>query len=134
MTDYGGSLWMDNYASEPQDLPQVSLKAHATILSSVARTTLTQIFVNPSNRLIEEIQYLFPLYDGVSVVGFECQFGSRLLHSNVKTKSQANAEYRNAVAQHQIAVVMDHTSMNDILSSGSAKSLFAERSALTLLS
>ncbi|KAJ5170284.1 uncharacterized protein N7500_003067 [Penicillium coprophilum] len=114
MAGYGGCLWMDNHTSKPQYLPQVSLKAHATILSSVARTTLTQIFVNPSDRVIEEIQYLFPLFDGVSVVGFECQVGSRLLHSNVKTKSQTNTEYQNAVAQRQTAAVMDHTSMNDI--------------------
>ncbi|KAJ9485267.1 hypothetical protein VN97_g8086 [Penicillium thymicola] len=114
MAGYCGCLWHDHGNRQPQYLPQVSLEAHATILSSVARTTLTQVFVNPSDRVIEEISYHFPLYDGVSVVGFECKVGSRLLHSKVKTKSQANADYQNAVAQHQIAAVMDHTSMNDV--------------------
>ncbi|KOS42358.1 hypothetical protein ACN38_g6765 [Penicillium nordicum] len=114
MAGYCGCLWQDHGNRQPQYLPQVSLEAHATILSSVARTTLTQVFVNPSDRVIEEISYHFPLYDGVSVVGFECKVGSRLLHSRVKTKSQANTDYQNAVAQHQIAAVMDHTSMNDV--------------------
>lgn len=114
MASYCGCLWYDLDNQQPQYLPQVSLEAHATILSSAARTTLTQTFVNSSDRAIEEISYHFPLYDGVSVVGFECKVGSRLLHSKVKTKSQANADYKNAVAQHQTAAVMDHTSMNDV--------------------
>ncbi|KAJ5964239.1 uncharacterized protein N7479_004115 [Penicillium vulpinum] len=114
MASYCGCLWNKSDIWQPQYLPQVSLKAHATILSSIARTTLTQIFVNPSDKAIEEMFYHFPLYDGVSVVGFECKVGSRLLHSKVKTKSQANKDYQNAVAQRQAAAVMDYTSMNDV--------------------
>ncbi|KAJ5497989.1 hypothetical protein N7453_007040 [Penicillium expansum] len=95
MAGYCGCLWNELGTWKPQYLPQVSLKAHATILSSAARTTLTQTFVNLSDKPIEEISYHFPLYDGVSVVGFECKVGSRLLHSKT-------------------AAVMDHTSMNDV--------------------
>ncbi|KAJ5244303.1 hypothetical protein N7489_004399 [Penicillium chrysogenum] len=114
MADYCGCSWNEPGDWQPQYLPQVSLKAHATILSSAARTTLTQTFVNPSSRVLKEVFYNFPLYDGVSVVGFECKVGSRLLYSKVKTKSQADADYQNAVAQQQTAAVMDHTSMNDV--------------------
>lgn len=114
MAGYCGCLWHEPGNRQPHYLPQVSLKAYATILSSAARTTLIQTFVNPSDTVIEEISYHFPLYDGVSVVGFECKVGSRLLHSKVKTKSQANTDYQNAVAQNQTAAVMDHTSMNDV--------------------
>ena len=90
-------------------LPQVSLQAHAKILSSAAKTTLTQTFVNPSDSLLEEVSYTFPLYDGVSVVGFQCRVGSRLLHSKVKTKQQANIDYKNAVANQESAAIMDHS-------------------------
>ncbi|CAI7621383.1 unnamed protein product [Penicillium glandicola] len=114
MASYCGCLWTETGNWQPQYLPQVSLKAHATILSSAARTTLTQTFVNPSHKAIREVFYHFPLYDGVSVVGFECKVGSRHLHSKVKTKSQANTDYQNAVVQQQTDAVMDHTSMNDI--------------------
>ncbi|KAJ5788572.1 hypothetical protein N7457_003562 [Penicillium paradoxum] len=109
-----GCVWYEKNSQWPTYLPQVSLKAHATILSSAARTTLTQTFINPSDKVIEEINYQFPLYDGVSVVGFQCKVGSRILHSKVKTKSQANADYKHAVAQKQTAAVMEHTSENDI--------------------
>lgn len=113
MANYCGCLWYDEN-SWLNYLPQVYLKAHATILSSVSRTTLTQTFINPSNEVVKEISYQFPLYDGVSVVGFECKVGSRMLHSKVKAKSQANTDYQHAVAQHQTAAIMDHTSENDV--------------------
>lgn len=91
-------------------LPQVSLKAHATVLSSAARTTLTQTFLNPSKDLLEEVSYTFPLYDGVSVVGFTCHVGSRALQSQVKSKEQANAEYQHAVDNNKSAGILDHSS------------------------
>jgi hypothetical protein len=98
-----------------QWLPQVALKAHATILSSAARTTLTQIFTNPSDHLLQEVSYKFPLYDGVSVVGFQCRVGNRRLHSKVKSKEQANTDYDNAVADKQSAAIMEHTTQeNDV--------------------
>ncbi|KAJ6080294.1 hypothetical protein N7467_010047 [Penicillium canescens] len=97
-----------------QYLPQVSLKAHATIVSSAASTTLTQTFVNPSMSILKEVSYTFPLYDGVSVVGFECNVGDRLLHSKVKTTEQADKDYKDAIAKKQTAAIMDHTSQNDV--------------------
>ncbi|KAJ5094660.1 hypothetical protein N7456_010521 [Penicillium angulare] len=90
-------------------LPQVSLNAHATILSSVSRTTLTQTFANPTKFILEEVSYKFPLYDGVSVVGFKCQVGTRLLHSIVKSKEQANTDYKNAIEREESAAIMDHS-------------------------
>ncbi|KAJ5994208.1 hypothetical protein N7451_009932 [Penicillium sp. IBT 35674x] len=92
-----------------QYLPQVSLKAHATIFSTAARTTLTQTFVNPSNCILEEASYRFPLYDGVSVVGFQCHVGTRLLHSKVKSKEQANTAYQDAVGRNESAAIMDQS-------------------------
>ncbi|KAJ5734961.1 uncharacterized protein N7483_000086 [Penicillium malachiteum] len=91
-------------------LPQVSLQAHATILSSAARTTLTQTYVNSFGFILEEASYNFPLYDGVSVVGFKCRVGTRLLHGTVKSKEQANTDYTQAFERNESAAVMDHTS------------------------
>ncbi|KAJ5758932.1 hypothetical protein N7520_006088 [Penicillium odoratum] len=90
-------------------LPQVSLKAHATIFSTAARTTLTQTFVNPSDCILKEASYRFPLYDGVSVVGFQCHVGPRLLHSKVKSKEQANTDYENAIERKESAAIMDQS-------------------------
>ncbi|KAJ5925399.1 hypothetical protein N7454_008038 [Penicillium verhagenii] len=93
----------------PQFLPQVSLKAHATILSTTSRTTLTQTFLNASDHNLKEASYQFPLYDGVSVVDFNCHVGTRLLHSKVKSKEQANADYQTAVESQESAAIMDQS-------------------------
>jgi hypothetical protein len=85
-------------------LPQVELQAHATVLATTARTVLTQTFLNPSTEKgIREVRYTFPLYDGVSVVGFTCQVGGRTIVGEVKEKEKARAVYKEAVAKGQTA-------------------------------
>ncbi|KAF2832386.1 hypothetical protein CC86DRAFT_340845 [Ophiobolus disseminans] len=85
-------------------LPQVELQAHAIILATTSRTVLTQTFVNPSTEKgIREVRYTFPLYDGVSVVGFTCQVGDRTIIGEVKEKEKARAVYKEAVARGETA-------------------------------
>lgn len=85
-------------------LPQVELQAHATILATTSRTLLTQKFVNPSSEKgIREVRYVFPLYDGVSVVGFTCHVGDRTIVGEVKEKEKARAVFKEAVAKGQTA-------------------------------
>lgn len=84
-------------------LPQVKNEFHTTIVSTASRTTLIQTFSNPSSSNIEECFYTFPLYEGVSVVGFTCHVGSRVLRGVVKEKSKAKESYDKAVAQGETA-------------------------------
>jgi hypothetical protein len=85
-------------------LPQVELQAQATILATTSRTVLTQVFVNPSaNKGIREVRYTFPLYDGVSVVGFTCHVGDREIVGEVKEKEKARAVFKDAVARGETA-------------------------------
>ncbi|GAD94639.1 von Willebrand domain-containing protein [Paecilomyces variotii No. 5] len=97
-------------------LPQVDLNVHSTILSSTSRTTLTQTFINPSkHEAIEEVSYMFPMYDGVSVVAFSCHVGDRVLHGLVKEKQQASAEYNEAVESGQTAGLLEQmTDASDV--------------------
>lgn len=89
-------------------LPQVSLKAHATILETTSRTLLTQTFNNPSkSKGIKEIRYTFPLYDGVSVVGFTCRIGDRVIVGEVKEKEKARAVYKDAISKGQTAGLLE---------------------------
>ncbi|PWY89854.1 hypothetical protein BO70DRAFT_426290 [Aspergillus heteromorphus CBS 117.55] len=90
-------------------LPQVALQVHATILSTTSRTTLTQIFTNRTSEAISEVAYRFPLYEGVSIVRFQCRVGDRILRSEVRTKYQANQDYQNAASQGQSAAVLDQS-------------------------
>lgn len=89
-------------------IPQVSLESHTTILSTTSRTKLTQTFVNPSEKKgIKEIRYTFPLYDGVSVVGFTCRVGNRVILGQVKEKEKAKKVFEEAVAQGQTAGLLE---------------------------
>ncbi|KAI4116176.1 MAG: hypothetical protein LQ345_003357 [Seirophora villosa] len=84
-------------------LNRVQLDAHTTILSSTSRTTLKQIFSNPSSTEVKECLYTFPLFDGVSVVAFTCRIGSRLLRGVVKERTQAKATFDQAVSRRETA-------------------------------
>lgn len=90
-------------------LPRVAISAHATILSSVSRTNLTQTFVNPSTTSdIPEVRYTFPLYDGVSVVDFTCTINNeRVLRGVVKEKQQARHTFNDAVSRGETAALLE---------------------------
>ncbi|KAL8769312.1 MAG: hypothetical protein Q9209_004694 [Squamulea sp. 1 TL-2023] len=88
-------------------LPQVQLDAHTTILSNTSRTTLKQTFSNTSSESIKQCIYTFPMYDGVSVVGFSCRIGSRVLRGVVKERSQAKATYDSAVSRGETAGLLE---------------------------
>jgi hypothetical protein len=94
--------------AEKKYLAQVSTKAHTTILASTSRTTLTQTFVNPSEKkAIKELSYSFPLYDGVSVVGFKCRIGERTIIGEVKEKEKARADYKEAKDRGEVAGLLE---------------------------
>lgn len=86
-----------------QYLPQVELESHTTILATTSRTVLKQKFTNPLSRSLKEVSYTFPLYDGVSIGGFKCNIGDRVLVGVVKERNRARADYQNAVSKGQTA-------------------------------
>ncbi|OQU96365.1 von Willebrand factor type A domain-containing protein [Cladophialophora immunda] len=90
-----------------QYLPQIELSSHTNILATTSRTTLTQTFVNNQDHSLEEVRYTFPLYDGVSVVGFKCTVGSKTIVGVVKEKQQARAEYQEAVERGETAGLLE---------------------------
>ena len=95
-------------AATKQYIAQVSTKVHTTILSTTSRTTLTQTFINPSEtKAIKELSYSFPLYDGVSVVGFTCKVGDRIITGEVKEKEKARAVYQEAKDRGEVAGLLE---------------------------
>lgn len=96
-------------------LPQIDLKAQVTVLSTASKTVLSQVFVNPLLTTdIEECKYVFPLYGGVSVVGFRCQIGSRIINGVVKEKAKAKEEYDAAVERGETAGLLEQGSTSDV--------------------
>lgn len=98
-------------------LPMVECKAHTVIKGSATRTRLKQYFINVNDSDIEKCQYAFPLYDGVSVVGFKCKVGAKLLQGLVKEREQAKQEFNDAVAKGESAGLMEQDlSASDVFS------------------
>jgi hypothetical protein len=93
---------------EKKYLPLVDLKSHTTILVTTSRTKLTQTFRNPlAKEKLDEVQYTFPLYDGVSVVSFKCTVAGRTIVGKVKEKNKARADYQAAVDRGEIAGLLE---------------------------
>ncbi|KAL2266667.1 hypothetical protein VTJ83DRAFT_6019 [Remersonia thermophila] len=89
-------------------LPQLSLSARTKIVASTSRTVLTQTFVNPKDSPIPELRYTFPLYEGVSAVGFVCTINNdRVIRGLVKERSEARAVYQEAVDRGETAGLLE---------------------------
>lgn len=94
----------DEWNLKKHFLPQVKLEAKATILATTSKTILTQTFANPSTeKAIKECRYTFPLYDGVSVIGFTCHVGGRKIVGEVKEREKARAVFQDAVSKGETA-------------------------------
>ncbi|KAL9487984.1 hypothetical protein ACSS6W_000261 [Trichoderma asperelloides] len=93
-------------------LPLVSLDVHTVIVSSTSRTALTQTFHSPKTGTashVENVSYLFPLYDGVSVVAFTCTVGSRVIKGVVKERNEAKQAFDAAIAQGKTAGLLEQS-------------------------
>jgi len=106
-------VWSQAHSSKKY-LPQVDVVAHTTILSTASRIVLSQTFVNTSSLEINECNYVFPLYDGVRVVGFSCEIGSRTIHGVVKEKTKAKKLYDEAVARGETAGLLEQGPTSDV--------------------
>ncbi|KAL1410462.1 hypothetical protein Q8F55_004473 [Vanrija albida] len=94
---------------EKKYLPIVGVDSHTNILSTTARTTLTQTFQNTSDAALQEVQYTFPLYDGVTVVGFTFTVAGVTTHGVVKERDEAKAEYKAAVDRGETAGLFEQS-------------------------
>lgn len=102
-----GFHFVDSY-SRIEYLAQVSLSAHCTIVGSTSRTTLTQTFVNHSKQNVSELRYTFPIYDGVSVVGFTCTINNdRVIRGVVKERAEARTDYQEARERGETAGLLE---------------------------
>ncbi|OAA66382.1 von Willebrand domain containing protein [Akanthomyces lecanii RCEF 1005] len=97
------------FKNEHKYLPLTQVSAHATLLASTSRTTLTQTFKNPTSETIKEARYVFPLFDGVSVVAFTCTIGKTVIKGVVKSKPEAKKEFDAAVAKGQQAGLLEQS-------------------------
>jgi hypothetical protein len=83
-------------------LPLLEVSVEVDVVATIAWTKLTQTFKNQATHPIKEATYCFPLYDKSTVTAFTCTIGSdKVLKGIVKPKTQAKAEFKEAVARQQ---------------------------------
>ncbi|TXT11179.1 hypothetical protein VHUM_01930 [Vanrija humicola] len=92
---------------EKRYLPIVGIDSHTRILATTSRTTLTQTFQNTNSTPLNEVQYTFPLYDGVTVVGFTFTVAGVTTRGVVKEREEAKAEYKAAVDRGETAGLLE---------------------------
>lgn len=122
----------ENLWQPPKYLPRISLSSHTTIVSTTSKTVLTQTFENHSKDAIPECQYDFPLYDGVSVVGFTCQVGSRIIKGVVKEKIAAQQVYQDAKKKGETAGLLTRGPTADVFSTKIGNVLAGETILITV--
>ncbi|RDA94958.1 hypothetical protein CP533_0183 [Ophiocordyceps camponoti-saundersi (nom. inval.)] len=89
-------------------LPLVRLDAHVVVTGSCYRTTLKQTFASPPGpRGLGQVRYDFPLYDGVSVVGFSCIIGRRVIKGLVQERKAARKTFDDAISRGETAGLLD---------------------------
>jgi hypothetical protein len=90
--------------SQRKYIPLLQVEAHTTLQATTSRTVLTQTFSNPSKQQpLDELRYIFPLYDGVSVVAFTCTVGDKIIRGVVEERQKAKQVYDAAIAAGQTA-------------------------------
>ncbi|KAL3427728.1 von Willebrand factor A domain-containing protein 5A [Phlyctema vagabunda] len=100
----------DAHGPETRCLPLVASDVHSTILSTTTRTVLKQKFVNPSStNPIKECRYMFPLFDGVSIVSFTCHIGEKTLKGIVKERQKAKNIFAEAVSRGETAGLLEQS-------------------------
>ena len=108
------NAWSQGHSTKKL-LPLSDVSAHTAILSTACETVLRQKYVNPSTTLdIPECQYVFPLYDNVSVVAFAFDIGPRRVTGIVKEKSKAKEGYDAAVALGETAGLFKQGPTSDV--------------------
>lgn len=74
----------------------VSLDTEVEINNSIASVTLTQVYHNPSDKVIDT-EYLFPVNDLGIFDDFEAIFEGRLVKGVIKKKDEAKKEFKEGV-------------------------------------
>ncbi len=107
-----GQLTILNPQGQPGGLcPLQGTQVNADIAGFVARVTVTQQFVNPSNDAIEAV-YTFPLPEDAAVDDMTMTLGSRVIKGEIKKREEARQIYEAAKSEGKAASLLDQERPN----------------------
>jgi Ca-activated chloride channel family protein len=91
------SLVLGDAGNPPLDAPLVATEIDVAVAGVVARTTVTQHYINPTGQWREGL-YTFPLPDRAAVDRLHMQVGERVVEGEIREKEDARATYAKAKA------------------------------------
>jgi Ca-activated chloride channel family protein len=91
------SLALGDAGNPPLDAPLVATEVDVAVAGIVARTKVTQHFINPTGQWREGL-YTFPLPDRAAVDRLHMQVGERIVEGEIREKEDARATYAKAKA------------------------------------
>ncbi|NWI18989.1 PARP4 polymerase, partial [Crypturellus soui] len=95
---------LQDRSGNPVPLESINIKGR--MIDFVAQVVMFQTYTNQSSSPIEA-KYVFPLDDKAAVCGFEAFINGKHIIGEVKEKTQAHREYREAIRQGDGAYLMD---------------------------
>ncbi|MEO8216592.1 MAG: VIT domain-containing protein [Acidobacteriota bacterium] len=87
-------------------LPLTDLDVTAHIEGLIARTTVTQTFINPIDEPLQAT-YIFPLPDRAAVTSFEMRVGDRVIRAVLKERGEARKAYKTAINEGYRAAIAE---------------------------
>jgi len=107
----GGLLLPTEQPGAYVQAPLVATDIALDITGIIARSTVTQRFVNPSDGWVEGM-YVFPLPDDAAVDGLRMQIGERFIEGHVMEKQAARTTYEQAKAAGTKATLIEQNRPN----------------------
>ncbi|RLM00033.1 hypothetical protein CFD26_107961 [Aspergillus turcosus] len=99
---------INNPPAREVPLPLLSVSADVDVHGRICTTKVTQQFSNALSTTSQNVKYVFPIYDGWVVTTFRCWIGNdKLLEGAVKAKEAARADFKHAVSQRKVAVLVE---------------------------
>ncbi len=92
-------------------LPLIHTDVNGSIEGFMARVSVTQTFVNPSDSTIETL-YTFPLPDNCAVDSMIMTIGSKRIKGNIKERGEARAIYEQARRDGKTAALLEQQRPN----------------------
>lgn len=100
-----GLLLVDVEAQRVQ-LPLAGVDISARVADRVAQVTVKETFRNPHSEHLEAV-YIFPMAPAAAISSFEMRVKDRVIHGKVQERSQARAEYQQAVTDGKRAALLE---------------------------
>lgn len=107
----GAFVYRSDAGGQTGVAPLVNTAVQINVTGVIARATVTQKFLNPTDAWVEGT-YVFPLPEGSAVDHLKMKVGERQIEGQIREKEQARLEFQQAAAAGQRATMVEQQRPN----------------------